>query len=198
MRNLDLLPTGSKPAPAELAIVQGFVNTLNVESGVDEIGTTGLLKAWLVRHGLQRSDVELTPKDLRTALSLREALRQLLLANNGESIQPAELGQINTLVSQLKLAIQFKTDGALTFAPDSDGLAGVFEQIMARIVEAVCDGTWFQLKACRETGCQWAFYDSSKNHSGRWCSMSVCGSRDKARAYRKRLSGKLPSSTSKR
>jgi len=34
--------------------------------------------------------------------------------------------------------------------------------------------------------CQWAFYDRSKNRSGRWCSMRTCGNRTKTRAYRTR------------
>ena len=46
--------------------------------------------------------------------------------------------------------------------------------------------TWPRLKACRDDTCQWAFYDHSKNRSGHWCSMEVCGSRHKARQYRER------------
>ncbi len=39
---------------------------------------------------------------------------------------------------------------------------------------------------CSSDTCQWAFYDRSKNRSGRWCSMQVCGNRTKTRAYRAR------------
>jgi predicted RNA-binding Zn ribbon-like protein len=46
--------------------------------------------------------------------------------------------------------------------------------------------TWSRLKACRDDTCKWAFYDHSKNRSGHWCSMEVCGSRHKARQYRER------------
>ena len=42
------------------------------------------------------------------------------------------------------------------------------------------DGTWGRLKACAEDGCRWAFYDASRNQSGRWCSMAVCGNRPRA------------------
>ncbi len=188
MKNLNLLTTGSKPAPGELVLVQGLVNTFNVETGEDEIGTKESLKAWLVRHGLLRSAAEVTSEDHRIALSFREAIRHLLLANNGQTVEPASLKQINALTSRLKLGIQFKSDGNLTLSPDSDGIAGVCEQILAIVVQAINKGTWSRLKACHESHCQWVFYDSSKNHSGRWCSMTVCGSRDKARAFRKRRS----------
>ncbi len=50
----------------------------------------------------------------------------------------------------------------------------------------MAEGNWPRLKVCREDTCAWAFYDRSKNRSGAWCSMAVCGNRTKARAYRAR------------
>jgi predicted RNA-binding Zn ribbon-like protein len=46
------------------------------------------------------------------------------------------------------------------------------------------DGTWERLKACRN--CYWSFYDYSPNRSATWCSMQICGNRQKTRAYRRR------------
>ena len=45
---------------------------------------------------------------------------------------------------------------------------------------------WRRLKACRLHTCEWAFYDHTKNRSGAWCTMQVCGNRTKARSYRER------------
>jgi predicted RNA-binding Zn ribbon-like protein len=51
----------------------------------------------------------------------------------------------------------------------------------------MANGTWERLKACAlHDTCEWAFYDWSKNRSGTWCDMKVCGNRSKARAYRER------------
>lgn len=188
MRNLDLLKTGSKPAPGELAIVQGLVNTVDIEDGTDEIGSVEQLKDWLTRFGLWSSKGTISENDLKTFLSFREALRQMLLANNGEAVKSAQLARLNQLISQYPLIVSFNADGAFSFSASNDGIGQVLGQILARIITAIAEGTWARLKACKDTKCQWAFYDSSKNHSGRWCSMSVCGSRDKARAYRKRQS----------
>jgi len=47
------------------------------------------------------------------------------------------------------------------------------------------------LKACRNEGYRWAFYDISKNRSGSWCDMDICGARHKMRAYRERKSEAL-------
>ena len=52
--------------------------------------------------------------------------------------------------------------------------------------EAMADGTWRELKACRSDTCRWAFVDHARNRSRQWCSMSVCGNREKARAFRAR------------
>jgi predicted RNA-binding Zn ribbon-like protein len=38
----------------------------------------------------------------------------------------------------------------------------------------------------------WAFYDRSKNRSGHWCSMRVCGNRAKARQFRERRRAEGP------
>ena len=186
MKNLDMLKTGKKPAPGELVIIQGFVNTLDVETGVDEIATEKQLKAWLSRCGLLRSGEEVSSKDLQTALSLRKALRFLLSANNGEAVRPSSLKQLNHLLSQFPLTVSCGTDGTPSLIPSGQGMAGAFGLILSQVVLAVNEGTWPRLKACSEPNCQWAFYDGSKNHSGRWCSMSVCGSRAKTRAYRRR------------
>jgi predicted RNA-binding Zn ribbon-like protein len=65
-------------------------------------------------------------------------------------------------------------------------MAGSLGRLIAIMVEAMADGTWSRLKACSAETCQWLFYDTSKNRSGHWCSMRVCGNRAKARQFRAR------------
>jgi predicted RNA-binding Zn ribbon-like protein len=69
------------------------------------------------------------------------------------------------------------------------GAAGALGRIVAFVVDAIADGTWSRLKACLNDECQWAFYDSARNRSAKWCSMAVCGNRMKARAFRARRAG---------
>ena len=70
--------------------------------------------------------------------------------------------------------------------PARSGVQGFFGELGSAIVEATLDGTWTRLKVCHDDECRWAFYDRSKNGCSVWCSMRVCGSRAKARAYRER------------
>jgi predicted RNA-binding Zn ribbon-like protein len=59
-------------------------------------------------------------------------------------------------------------------------------RLLAAIASATADGTWARLKICRNDACRWSFYDASRNRSGHWCSMAVCGNRMKGRAFRQR------------
>jgi len=70
--------------------------------------------------------------------------------------------------------------------PEAAGTAGALGHIVASVSDAMTDRTWFRLKACADERCRWAFYDQSKNRSGHWCSMEVCGNRSKARQFRRR------------
>jgi predicted RNA-binding Zn ribbon-like protein len=65
-------------------------------------------------------------------------------------------------------------------------VTGALGRLLAIVSGAIADGSWERLKACREHSCEWAFYDHTKNRSGAWCTMDVCGNRAKARAYRER------------
>jgi predicted RNA-binding Zn ribbon-like protein len=60
---------------------------------------------------------------------------------------------------------------------------------MAIVAAAVEHGRWERLKACPREECEWAFYDKSKNRSGRWCTMESCGNIEKAKAFRERRRG---------
>ncbi|MCG3040358.1 CGNR zinc finger domain-containing protein [Streptomyces sp. S1A] len=71
--------------------------------------------------------------------------------------------------------------------PDTTaGVTGALGRCLAIAGRAAFDGTWRRLKVCPSEGCQWAFYDHSKNRSGTWCQMAECGNRAKVNAYRAR------------
>jgi predicted RNA-binding Zn ribbon-like protein len=79
--------------------------------------------------------------------------------------------------------------------PDAGGVDGALGRLLAIVHVSIADGTWSRLKACREDSCEWAFYDHTKNRSGAWCDMGVCGNRAKARAFRERTAADSRSSS---
>lgn len=178
-------------APGDLAVVEAFVNTItyNWDDPAEEVltGPTALGR-WLSKHGLLASGERITDQaDLERAVAVREALRELLHANHDDV--PPRADALDLLAREsprAPLAVAFAGDGHAALAPLGTGLDRAIAILLAIVFHAMHDGTWERLKACRNDGCRWAFYDSSRNRSGRWCDMAVCGNRAKVRAYRER------------
>ena len=178
-----------KPAPGRLALVQSFVNTRNVMHGYDLLEDPEEATAWLRDQGFLGEDAGVVALDLRRLVAFREGLRGLLLSHNGEPGGEAGAGALNGLAGSAPLYVRFDAEGEPLLEPGV-GSGSPVEEVMGRVVAAVVtgagEGTWRRLKACRNEGCQWAFYDRSKNRSGSWCTMDVCGARAKMSAYRQR------------
>ena len=168
-----------------LALVQDFVNTVDLEEGKEQIGTAAALRSWLVDRGLL-SDRLVTTAEHARAIQLREALRRLLFANNGGELHEVDLDELNSAARAAGLRVRFLSEGQTRLEPEATGTAGALGHIVASVSDAMADRTWFRLKACADERCRWAFYDQSKNRSGHWCSMEVCGNRSKARQFRRR------------
>jgi len=176
----------AKPAPGDLELIRQFVNTFDVEDGSDDFAGPAELKAWLAERGLVAPTDELGAEDLRHAGEVRAAFRGLLLANNGLPVDAAAVATINDASAHAELRARFDPSGAAALAPARAGFDGALARLLAIAVGAMREGTWRRLKACAEHTCEAAFYDTSRNRSGTWCSMAVCGNRTKARNYRRR------------
>ena len=178
----------SKAAPRPLALVQALVNTQYGQGRHAHVELTSpeQLRAWLVAHRLLVDGTPVTEGDFRRVLLLREALRSLLRVNNETGMLASRLEVFNRLASDAPLTVRLHHDGLPTLEPDISGADGAIARLVGIVFTAMTDGTWARLKACRNDRCQKAFYDTSKNRSGAWCSMAGCGSRLKARAYRHR------------
>jgi predicted RNA-binding Zn ribbon-like protein len=177
------------PAPPPLDVVQAFVNTVDLlEDGSDVLSDADSLTAWLARQELIETDARADDGDLRQAIAVREAIRALLVANAGGPIEPGAVEILNQAAGDARLGVVFDEEGGASLRPAASGVAGALGRIVAVVFAAMADGTWARLKACRLDACRWAYYDTSKNRSGAWCSMATCGNRVKTRAYRARRS----------
>jgi predicted RNA-binding Zn ribbon-like protein len=181
-----------KPAPGSLALVQDFVNTRNYFHGGDLLGTVEEATARLAERGLLEEGERVGEAERRRLVAFREGLRSLLLAHNGVTrAEPGvEAGTLDDLVASAALRVRFGPHGRPGLEPriEGDPAERVMARLLAEVVRAEAEGRWGRLKACRNEGCRWAFYDASKNRSGAWCNMQVCGARHKMRAYRERKS----------
>lgn len=184
---------GSDPhigqAPGRLALLQAFVNTLDIEQATDELSSAAALDSWLRSAGLGADRAgQAASADLALALDLREALRGVLRSH--VTRQPAALAEpaarLAEIASAMPARINAAADGSLHVVAGEQGSQTGFAELLLIAAEAETLGTWSRLKVCSADDCQWAFYDRSPTRSGCWCSMRVCGSRAKSRAYRER------------
>ena len=176
-------PGDRAPAPGPLRLVQLFVNTNDLETGPDLLPDADALRAWLADHGLL-ADEPVSAEDHARAIALREAIRELVCANADLPHDPAAAQIVDEIGASVRPVFGPR---ATHFEPAAGGVDGALGHIVAAIHAAIAEGTWERLKACERDVCRWAFYDHSKNRSGHWCSMAVCGQREKnRRAYRRR------------
>ena len=175
-----------KEASGPLAIIQAVINTRYSRTRPDEWNSPEQVRAWLIHRQLLARETPLSQGDQRRMIEVREALRGLLRGNNGMSVAPEPIEALNHLAKHAPLVVHFRQDGQAELAPDIEGIDGAISFLLGIVFTALADGTWTRLKICRNERCQKAFYDSSKNRSGAWCSMATCGSRVKARTYRQR------------
>jgi predicted RNA-binding Zn ribbon-like protein len=107
-------------------------------------------------------------------------------ANNGEPLDPGSVELLNRAAARAKVVAAFDDNASWRIQPVSNGVDNALGQMLATVFRSMSDGTWGRMKACGNPDCRWAFYDATKNRSGRWCEMSSCGNRMKARAFRER------------
>jgi predicted RNA-binding Zn ribbon-like protein len=192
------MTTTVRQAPRDLEIVRAFINTRDVEEGTDEASTPEGLRDWLTAQGLLDSGAPVDERDVELARGVREALRALALSNNEGSLPDEQaVRALNDAAVLAQLSVRFHDDGTANLEPTVSGVPGALGRLLATVYGARREGTWPRLKACRSDTCQWAFFDESKNHSRHWCSMYVCGSQSKARAYRRRQAQRRAHSTAR-
>jgi predicted RNA-binding Zn ribbon-like protein len=172
-------------APGALALVEEFLRTRN------QVADAPDLDAWRARHGLTG---QVTAETFARAIRLREALRSLMLANNGGPVDVAAVRLVNAEIGACGLRPHVQPDGFSVGVQWGAGLASdpvggeLLAVVLAAVIAAIADGSWRRMKACAAEDCYYAFYDHTRNRSGRWCDVAGCGANARMRAYRQRWS----------
>jgi predicted RNA-binding Zn ribbon-like protein len=174
--------------PEALRPVRDLINTWYghlAGGGDDSMLTPADLAAFCRAHGVDVADDEPAAADVEIARRLREGLRAAL-APHTDSVLPVDadaLQRLDAATAELPLQVAVVPAGPVLRAQAAGDPRRVLAELVAGAAVASADGTWPRLKVCREPRCRTAFYDTSRNNSGVWCSMAACGTEAKKRAY---------------
>jgi predicted RNA-binding Zn ribbon-like protein len=173
-----------EPSPSA-RLIRDFINTTEPQLGTDQL-TSSAASECLQRLGVVTGDVRLPATDLTLLIGVREGLREVLLGHAGHQAQASVLSELDRLLGGIPLTLRLSSGEASVRAAEDR----VVHQVIAGILSAVITAPpeeWARLKVCARDSCRWAFFDASRNRSGRWCSMAGCGNIVKMRrAYRTR------------
>ncbi|MGZ8666858.1 MAG: CGNR zinc finger domain-containing protein [Solirubrobacterales bacterium] len=174
----------STDSDSALELIRDFVNTRDVEEGTDALAEPAAMAQWVGETASIEASVP-EPAEHARALELREALRAMLLANNGVEVDPAAMAPLRAAAGRARIRVGVE-GGEVELRSEPEGLAAFEARLLLALADAQARGSWERIKACPADDCQWAFYDESRNRSRTWCSMEVCGNRAKTRSYRHR------------
>jgi predicted RNA-binding Zn ribbon-like protein len=182
----EIEPGGRPKAPGRLELLQRFINTHNHDfpSDWDRIGTPMKAHEWMRAKGLVERGDRVSEADVVRLRELREALRALVVAHQGNGSGAAPAAVIRRVAGKAQLGVVLDAGGQTALEPARGGVDGAVAILLGILHEAQLSGDWARLKGCRQ--CEYAFFDRSKNRSAAWCAMSICGNRTKNRAYYRR------------
>ncbi|MFT4122907.1 MAG: CGNR zinc finger domain-containing protein [Microbacteriaceae bacterium] len=179
-------PGSRKPAPAPLHLIQDLANSFDLEGGRESLVGLHDLDAFARSHGMD--GVRFSLEDLDRVRLLRDALRECCIANAGHESDASRFRFLNDTFARAAMSLVIASDAApaLVATDPRSGFDLLATHVQDAIYRADAQGIWPRLKACESEVCRWVYYDNSPSGRSRWCTMSVCGSRAKMRAYRAR------------
>ena len=193
MANLDTLPAEAPLLADHLAL-----DLLNTEARDDgaavEFWRSGddVLR-WLARQGIVPPP-DAGAVDPATLLAQAVALRALAREAIGrrsewKTIAPDGLNAyLHAHLSAPHLAQDAGGRLVLARVPRGDAIAALLGPVAEAVAQLLAEGDFTLVRECEHPECVLWFYDRTKAHKRRWCSMALCGNRYKAAQFRKKAS----------
>lgn len=162
------------------------------DEAVDFWRTGDDVLAWFKRHGVTPAGAG---KPDRAALlaqgkALRAVARKLIVQHKeGKGGNPAPLNAyLQDYLSAPQLARDLDGKLAFTRVARCDATAAMLGALAEAVAQLLVEGDFALVKQCEHPDCILWFYDRTKAHKRRWCSMALCGNRHKAAQFRKKSS----------
>jgi len=168
-----------------------MMNTV-VQGGETWLGDADVM-AWLAAAGqLPPGGVPEAPgrpgELLAAARGLREAIRAAVVAR--KSGKRVDLATLNAALSHARRHIVLVEESGDKLSLQAHYAAGTPQQLLAPLAEAaahlLATADFNLVRKCEDHTCTLWFLDRTKSHRRRWCSMALCGNRNKVAAFRQR------------
>jgi predicted RNA-binding Zn ribbon-like protein len=183
---LDFINTQVVRGGQQIDLLDGFealVSWLTQAQVLGALKAEELIKTW----GGKPESVKVFERALSFRADLREMTGQIGL---GKAVSQSVMVQTNEFLRQPAGYTELERSG--------DGFEKRFRadykeplHLLRPIAESVCDLLCYAalplIKKCGNEECVLMFYDTTKNHSRRWCSMSACGNRMKVATHYRRF-----------
>lgn len=185
-----------------------FLNSTAMPSGtrVEWLENGADLVNWLLHAGMIDTKIAKRFRSKHTraldevaaeARVLREWLRNFATQHSGKPFRQnflKELEPLNQLLARDGIYFQIGAGDGNALTMQHIRRWKKPEELLLPIAEAigdlVCHADFNLIRNCENDACTLMFYDRTKSHARRWCSMAVCGNRAKAAAHRARIRGK--------
>jgi len=171
-----------------------LLNTVAVAYGqlTDSLQTDADVNQWLLQHAVASDPkaLEIAGPDLiEKAHALREIIRELVSAKKAGTT--LKIDALNAYLQHGASYLQLAKSEAKQYRIERVRQIESAEQLLAPIAEAAAElialEDFSMVRKCESPDCVLWFYDRTKGHKRRWCSMAVCGNRHKVASFRKRL-----------
>ncbi len=161
---------------------------------VDHWTTDEDVRQWLARQGLAQGPANQAapPGLLARGRELRAAVREAISARKaGGSVN---INGLNAYLQAYLTSPHLHHDetGELTLTRTARGDASslLLGPLAEAAAQLLVEGDFALVRQCEHPDCILWFYDRTKSHKRRWCSMAQCGNRYKAAQFRKRSNEK--------
>ena len=163
-----------------------FVNTANWNSdgtiAVERLAGIEDVRIWMKAAGLACQPASSWWELEVSIWTFRASLRRILIAaSEGAAPQPADVARLNQAATQAGQQFPLHiSKGAVAMASHLPLLYCLSVSAVAVLTDQREIG---RVKLCPGKGCGWMFLDESANGRRQWCSMELCGNREKARRH---------------
>lgn len=182
-----------RPAPRLLAdhIALDLINTVELVDGApaDRLQSAADVAHWLLATGMvERTPAVLPPGLLDATRRLREVVRAAVQQRKaGKAVDFSALNRLLARgTSHLELHNVAKGGVEVRRRYNHEAADGLLGPVAEAAAELLASGDFSMVRKCESEDCSLWFYDRTRSHRRRWCSMALCGNRHKVAAFRKR------------